>query len=349
MNTRERFEAVMNFRPFDRLPMIEWAHWWDKTIERWRGEGLSTSDRYELYREFGLDMYYQDWIAPWLPHPKTHGAAVVSTAEEYEELRKGIYREHPVDLARWETWAKEQREGKAVLWFTVQGFFWYPRQLFGIEPHLYAFYDQPELMNRMNEDLLAFNLRIIDEICSVTKPDFMTFAEDMSYNHGPMLSQEQFEQSIAPFYRRIVPELHKRGIMVIVDSDGDISMPTAWFRDCGVDGLLPLERQAGVDMMDMRRQYPTMRFIGHYDKMVMPYGEAAMRKEFERLLPAAALGGLIPSVDHQTPPGVSLEQYRTYLRLYREFAEEAGRLSRGRASADAGATPKAAVSGSVLR
>jgi hypothetical protein len=35
------------------------------------------------------------------------------------------------------------------------------------------------------------------------------------------------------------------------------------------------------------------------------------------------LGGFIPSVDHQTPPGVSLEQYRTYLRLLEEYTSVA--------------------------
>ena len=38
-----------------------------------------------------------------------------------------------------------------------------------------------------------------------------------------------------------------------------------------------------------------------------------MRAEFERLVPLMKTGGFIPSVDHQTPPGVSLEQYRVYL------------------------------------
>ncbi|HQY94502.1 MAG TPA: hypothetical protein PLS79_23040, partial [Caldilinea sp.] len=64
MNTRERFQAVMDFRPYDRLPLLEWAVWWDKTIERWREEGLPkrVKHRYDLYRHFGLDMYMQDWI-----------------------------------------------------------------------------------------------------------------------------------------------------------------------------------------------------------------------------------------------------------------------------------------------
>lgn len=36
-------------------------------------------------------------------------------------------------------------------------------------------------------------------------------------------------------------------------------------------------------------------------------------------------GGFIPSVDHQTPPGVSLKNYRIYVRLLMEYAERAAR------------------------
>ena len=64
-----------------------------------------------------------------------------------------------------------------------------------------------------------------------------------------------------------------------------------------------------------------MLFIGHFDKMTMTKGEAAMRAEFERLLPIMKSGGFIPSVDHQTHPGVSLEQYRVYLRLLEEYTQ----------------------------
>ena len=53
-----------------------------------------------------------------------------------------------------------------------------------------------------------------------------------------------------------------------------------------------------------------------------------MRAEFERLLPTAARGGFLISCDHQTPPGVSYDNYRTYLDLFREYAEKAGEMSR---------------------
>ena len=337
MNTRQRFQAVMNFEPFDRLPLVEWAMWWDKTVARWHGEGLPAhiQDRYDLYRHFGLDMYYQGWIRPAVPPAASHGAGVVRDAQEYESLRASLYRPAEPNARLWAQWQRQQRQGEAVVWLTLMGFFWHPRTLLGIEPHLFAFYDQPGLMQRMNEDLYGWNLDVIERVCRVCTPDFMTFAEDMSYNHGPMLSKDLFDEFLKPWYQRLTAELHRRGILVIIDSDGDITTATQWYLEAGADGLLPLERQASVDMANMRQKYRRARFIGHYDKMVMPLGEAAMAGEFERLLPTAARGGFIPSVDHQTPPGVSYQQYLTYLKLYRDFAQQAGAMSRQFAGADA--------------
>jgi len=45
----------------------------------------------------------------------------------------------------------------------------------------------------------------------------------------------------------------------------------------------------------------------------------------ERLLPLMRSGGFIPSVDHQTPPGVSLEQYRVFRRLLDEYTVREGK------------------------
>ena len=61
----------------------------------------------------------------------------------------------------------------------MDGYFWFPRGLLGIENHLFAFYDQPDLMKEMNQDLMEFNLRIIDQICGVCVPDIMEIAEDL--------------------------------------------------------------------------------------------------------------------------------------------------------------------------
>ncbi len=326
MTARERFHALMNFQPVDRLPILEWASWWGLTIRRWRDEGLPADlDTQGIYRYFNMDVHYQGWIGPRkdrCPEPARHGAPRLCTADEYEKLRPLLYPDNEplINVDQWRDWARRQRDDGDILWFTLEGFFWYPRTLLGIENHLYAFYDQPELMHRINADLTAFNLRVIDEICAICRPDFMTFAEDMSYNNGPMLSEAQFDEFLLPYYQRIIPRLKEHGVRVIVDSDGNITKPAAWFERAGIEGILPLERQAGVDMKVLRERYPKQLYIGAFDKMVMHHGEAALRTEFERLLPTARQGGFIMSVDHQTPPAVSLDDYRLFLRLFNEYA-----------------------------
>ena len=52
----------------------------------------------------------------------------------------------------------------------------------------------------------------------------MTFAEDMSYNHGPMIGREIFYEFVAPHYRELLPMLAERTIIPIVDTDGDVSI-----------------------------------------------------------------------------------------------------------------------------
>jgi uroporphyrinogen-III decarboxylase len=105
----------------------------------------------------------------------------------------------------------------------------------------------------------------------------------------------------------------------MIDTDGDLTSMIPWLLETGADGIYPMERQAGVDINDIRRQYPKLLMLGGFDKMVMAKGEAAIRAEFERIMPVMKSGGFIPSVDHQTPPGVSLEDYRLYRRLFEEY------------------------------
>lgn len=289
------------------------------------------TDRYAICRHFGLDVYKQDWFdvcAPGCPQAESHSTGIIESEEDYERIHPHLYPKNAVDREKWQKWAEEQKRGEVVLWFTVDGFFWFARRLLGIERHLYAFYDEPELLHRINTDLTEWILGVIEEVCSICTPDFMTFAEDMSYNHGPMLSKETFEVFMQPYYQRVIPLLREKGILPFIDSDGDVTLPAHWFAGAGLEGILPLERQAGVDIAVLRQQHPRMKFIGHFDKMTMNKGEAAMRAEFERLLPTAAHGGFLISCDHQTPPGVSYQDYQTYISLFKEYSVQVDGVQR---------------------
>jgi hypothetical protein len=326
MNHVERFRAVMNFQPVDRLPRWEWAMWWDETIARWHGEGLPRtmkfSDVFDIAQYFGLDPYQQFWFSTTeatIEAAQHHTEGTVANMDDYRRLKPRLYPDHSASIETMRPWAGRQARGEAVVWATLEGWFWFPRTLMDIEKLSYAFYDQPELVHAMNHDLTEFNLRLIHQMSKVCVPTFMTLAEDMSYNHGPMISQQVFEEFLAPYYRRLIAALNELNIPLIVDTDGDVTQLVPWLQAVGVAGVLPLERQAGVDALKLREQFPTLRMVGHFNKLTMDRGEAAMRAEFERIAPLMKRGGFIPSVDHQTPPAVSMEQYRLYLRLLDEY------------------------------
>ena len=333
MTARERFHAAFDGKPVDRLPMVEWATWWDKTIDRWHGDGLpaelTNKTPCEISEYFGLDPWFQIWtmIQHWeCPYkPDHHGAGILDAAGgDYEKIAPYVGR-WPVIRSQWdEAFARQKTKGTTVF-FTLPGFFWGPRNLFGIHRHLTAFYDEPEIMHRMNQANADWMLRYIDEVCALGQPDFMTFAEDLSYNNGPMLSKKCFDTFLLPYYQQVVPKLKERGIRVVVDSDGDVTKCMPWFLNAGIEAILPLERQAGCDINAMRRDFPEMRLIGGFNKLIMEDGEAAMRAEFERIMPAMRGGKVIPSVDHQTPPNVSLDNYRIYVRLLKEYCTAAVR------------------------
>jgi len=308
--------------------MIEWAGWWDKTQARFQKEGVPEHLSREEIREYlGLDMVRQFWISPKSQSYRNASGAEkkVSDMESYLRVKDMLYHMDAIEARRdqLEKLKPLHDKGDVAIWITLEGFFWFPRTLFGIEDHLYAFYDEGKTMHQINSDLADYNIYLIEEICKILKPDFMTFAEDMSYNLGPMLSYEMFEEFLLPYYKRVIPVLKKYEIIPMVDTDGQLEAMIPWLQEAGIEGALPLERQAGVDVARMRDMFPDFKIIGAYDKMVMKHGEEAMRREWERLLPVMKKGGFIPSCDHQTPPDVSLENYRIYMKLMKEYCEKA--------------------------
>ena len=74
MTPRERFNKALSFEHhrLDRLPLVEWAPWWDKTTDRWQQEGLKPMELLESQRHFGLDplmMISAGAAAPSAPAP----------------------------------------------------------------------------------------------------------------------------------------------------------------------------------------------------------------------------------------------------------------------------------------
>ena len=148
MTTRERFRRVMaGDAAVDRLPAIEWAYWWDKTLELWYGQGLPRGlDEAAMADFVGIDRNTQFWLPhkiPDCPRETSHGRGIVENESDYERLRPYLLPENAVQqmLPKIRQTLPFYENGQTLVWYTLDGFFWWPRTLLGIENHLYSFPD----------------------------------------------------------------------------------------------------------------------------------------------------------------------------------------------------------------
>ena len=286
MRNTERFARLLaGDTAIDRTPVIEWASWWDLTYKNWFQQGLPQMSPEELNVYWGHDPLKQFWlpvIEEGCPQPDHFGGPIIEDEEDYKRVHKYLFTDRLLEQIDKNVgdYARAHADEDIAYWFSLDGFFWFPRRLFGIEGHLLAFYDYPELMLEINRDLCEFHKKCLKVLFSHIKPLFMTFGEDMSYNLGPMLSKECYDEFMLPFYKELVPLIKAGGTKVLIDTDGQVEPLIPWFLEGGIEGILPLERMAGVDVNRIREKYPELIMIGGYDKTVMHKGEAASINPF---------------------------------------------------------------------
>ena len=292
MNHVERFRAVMNFQPVDRLPRWEWAMWWDETIARWKREGLRRRTR----RQSSTLPNTSGWTPTSSSgsRPPTRRSRPCSTTWRgssptwtiTSRSGRGCFPTTRAAIESMRPWAARQARGEAVVWITLEGFFWFPRTLMGFTKISLAFYDQPELIHRINQDLTEFNLRILDQVAKVCR-------SHLRHDRRGHVVQPRPDDLGAAFRRVHCPVLPADRAAAARDG-GRRSWwtPTAtsrgWCPGCCAKGsraCCPWSGRQAWTVWPCAGSSPTLRMVGHFNKMVMNQGEAAMRAEFERLLP----------------------------------------------------------------
>jgi len=230
---------------------------------------------------------------------------------------------NPDDPARylpgWEIKAQELNGRKRVTTFLAGGLYSWPREWMGVEQLSYLAYDDPVLFEEIIEHLADFFIALHRPILEKTRFDFAYFFEDCCYNTGPLFSPATYRQFYDRHYRRMIDFYHKMGVpFVMVDSDGKLDELIPCWLESGFDVVFPIEVGTWrADPVRLRKQYGgKLRMFGGVDKHVIPQGEAAIRRHLEPLRELTAEGGYIPIPDHRIPPDCSLEQFRTYVRIF---------------------------------
>ena len=147
--------------------------------------------------------------------------------------------------------------------------------------------------------------------------------DDMAGNRGPMFSPTHFERVLLPAYRRMIGAYKAAGARyVFLHSDGDIRSLLDMLVDAGIDGLNPLERRANMDIVTIRRQYPTLILTGGMcNTRTLVHGRRdEIEAEAREIIDLGRDGGVIIGT-HSVSPEIPLENFA----IYHEFCLQEGK------------------------
>jgi uroporphyrinogen decarboxylase len=139
--------------------------------------------------------------------------------------------------------------------------------------------------------------------------------EDMAYSTGSMISRDAFEEFLSPYYVRMVDYLRQLGVENIhVDCDGYIEELIPLWVKLGVNGVFPMERKAGNDLLRIRERFPRLQLLGGVDKRILacPTREKDIDAELQIADRLLAQGGYIPHIDHHVPDDACWQSFRIY-------------------------------------
>jgi uroporphyrinogen decarboxylase len=158
--------------------------------------------------------------------------------------------------------------------------------------------------------------------------DGMVIWGDVAYRKDLFFSPEYWRKHFKPVVKALVDVCHANGLPVIYHGCGNVRRIFGDFIECGVDAYNPLEAKAGLDVVDLRRQYGhRIAFCGNMDVLTWAQAsEEELRRVVLTKLNTAKGGGLIFQSDHSVPSNISARNYEFVINLVREYGRYPLRL-----------------------
>jgi hypothetical protein len=189
---------------------------------------------------------------------------------------------------------------------------------------LIGLYDAPGLIHRYLDARLRVTLMLL-EASLERGVDGVHGGYDWASARAPLFSPKHFREFVFPRLKKITGLCHRYGVPYVKHTDGNINILLADLIEAGVDGFHPVDPNAGMDMVQLKRDYgDRLTLIGNVDCAgTLVNGPAeAVRAQTEQVIRAAAPGGgYLLSTSNSVHPGVKPEYYLTML----ETARNVGR------------------------
>ena len=196
-------------------------------------------------------------------------------------------------------------------------------RIMGTENVLFKLAESPNRMAKFIERLGDFLVGIVQgQIAAANgRLSGMYIWGDVAYNKGMFFRPDYWRKVYKPQLKRICDAVHAAGLKTIYHGCGDSSVLFEDMIEAGVDAYNPLEAKAGLDVVDLKRQFGRRwSFNGNIDVRVLATNDRdKVRGEVLTKLNAAKGGGFILQSDHSVPDSVDPKTYDYVIELVREY------------------------------
>jgi uroporphyrinogen decarboxylase len=175
---------------------------------------------------------------------------------------------------------------------------------------------QVERVGRFCVELARAQIRAADGLL-----DGMVIWGDVAYCKSMLFSPAYWRRWFKPVVRELCAVCRDAGIPVIYHGCGNARRIFEDLIECGIDAYNPLEAKAGLDVVELRREFGhRLGFCGNMDARA--WADAPLEEltaAVLRKLNAARGGGYIFQSDHSVPGNVSAARYEHVLDLVRRY------------------------------
>jgi hypothetical protein len=318
VNSRQRFLAVLDKAPFDRVPLFKEGIR-DEVLDTWHSQGLSEGT--SLEELFTYDQFEE--IEPELD-PLPEFRRWPTTLSQLKNLRRRLDPDDPRRLPEdWQEQVHSWQNRTHALFLRVHRGYFLTMGVHGWErftDSIALLKDDPAFVHGVLSIQAEFAAHLAEKILQDVEVDAILISEPIASTHGPLISPRMYADFILRSYEPLLDVAQAHNIPHIIlrtYANSRVLLPEIFSRrrfDC----LWACEcNPEAMDYLRLRQEYgPDLHLIGGIDGDVLRYDRAAIQREIEdKVVPLLSQGSYIPLADGRVRDDVPWENYAFYRRL----------------------------------
>jgi len=294
MTKEERVLATLRHQPVDRCAILEQLSYNPGVIADWTGKTITGFN----YTIDDICHVIEQTCDLAMPPVAPRGTARVTTADGFESQNDNWTRWHvsrpftdekgACEWLRQKTVSRQQwlaafdaadaraqyrhymldlqaRLGETVILnYSTTGFCGVFDSM-GLEIYTYFCADYPEVLQEYLDVSVALELRRIHAVADPALSPVILVPEDFATKQGPIFAPAFLQQYHLPYLKQITAAWHEHGIDVLYHSDGNWKTSIPALQDCAVDGFYCLEPNCGMNIVELKREWPELVWSGGVD------------------------------------------------------------------------------------